>query len=123
MTAVTVAAEFRTLGIAKTLMGYLEEVSEKNYNGFFVDLFVRESNEVAIKMYRRLGYSIYRRVLGYYSGEEDAYGKKKLIFFIGKLTVLQSLFRSDMRKALPRDVTKSSVIPLDHPITPEELEW
>jgi N-terminal acetyltransferase B complex catalytic subunit len=42
------------------------------------------------------------QVIGYYSGEEDAY---------------------DMRKALKRDVKKESVVPLGRPITPEELEW
>lgn len=30
---------------------------------------------------------------------------------------------SDMRKALPRDTDKKSVVPLPHPILPEELEW
>lgn len=42
--------------------------------GYFVDLFVRLSNSVAINMYEKLGYSIYRHIYGYYSGEEDAYG-------------------------------------------------
>lgn len=28
-----------------------------------------------------------------------------------------------MRKALSRDVDKESVIPLDHPVRPEEVEW
>jgi N-terminal acetyltransferase B complex catalytic subunit len=43
-------------------------------------------------------------VIGYYSGElpEDAL---------------------DMRKALPRDKDKLSVIPLDRHVYPEELEW
>ena len=36
---------------------------------YFVDLFVRVSNDVAISMYKSFGYSVYRRVLGYYSGE------------------------------------------------------
>lgn len=91
------------------------------HNGYFVDLFVRISNSVAIGMYRKaraagksssgraprkprapsvsmrrrgrlvrirdrpftslaprfppqFGYSVYRQVIGYYSGEEDAYG-------------------------------------------------
>lgn len=73
-----------------------------SHNGYFVDLFVRQSNKVAIGMYEKFGYSIYRRVLGYYSGEEDAY---------------------DMRKALPRDTAKKSIIPLTRPIQPHELEW
>ncbi|KAI6228771.1 N-alpha-acetyltransferase 20-like protein [Aphelenchoides fujianensis] len=50
-----------------------------------------------------LGYVIYRRIVDYYSGEngEDAY---------------------DMRKALPRDVERKSVIPLKHPVHSSELE-
>lgn len=66
-------------------MDYFEDVSVKTYNAYFVDLFVRASNILAIKMYEKFGYSTYRRVLGYYSGElpEDAL---------------------DMRKSLPRYV-------------------
>ncbi|CAB1119592.1 unnamed protein product [Ectocarpus sp. 8 AP-2014] len=102
VTAVTVAPEYRRLGVAKQLMDSLETVSENVYNAFFVDLFVRVSNTLAINMYNAFGYSVYRRVLGYYSGEEDAF---------------------DMRKALPRDTDKKSVVPLSHPIMPEDLEW
>jgi N-terminal acetyltransferase B complex catalytic subunit len=29
----------------------------------------------------------------------------------------------DMRKALKRDVEKKSIIPLDHPVLPGDLEW
>ena len=45
---------------------------------YFVDLFVRVYNTVAINMYKNLGYIIYRTVLEYYSGspDEDAYGTK-----------------------------------------------
>jgi len=101
VTAVTVAPEYRRLGVAKYLMQYLEEVSEV-YNGYFVDLFVRKSNKLAQQMYNGLGYTIYREVLNYYSGEENAY---------------------DMRKSLKRDPDKLSMIPLPHPITPDQLEW
>ena len=102
VTAVTVASEFRRLGVAKNLMNYLEDVSEKQFNAYFVDLFVRVSNKLAQLMYQHLGYIVYRQVLGYYSQQEDAY---------------------DMRKALIRDVSKKSVIPLKHPVKPEDLEW
>jgi len=46
-------------------------------DAFFVDLFVRMSNNVAVDMYKQLGYVVYRRVLEYYSGDpdEDAYGE------------------------------------------------
>lgn len=52
----------------------------KRKGGFFVDLFVRVSNQVAVNMYKQLGYSVYRTVLEYYSAsngepDEDAYGK------------------------------------------------
>ena len=51
---------------------------------YFVDLFVRVSNKVAIDMYEKLGYVVYRRVLEYYSGDEDAFGKPRAarLFFI-----------------------------------------
>ena len=39
VTAVTVSPEYRRLGVAKYLMAHLEEVSECQYNAFFVDLF------------------------------------------------------------------------------------
>lgn len=50
---------------------------------FFVDLFVRVSNKIAINMYTQLGYIVYRTVLEYYSGdtEEDAYGKRYYLGF------------------------------------------
>lgn len=105
VSAITVAPRYRRLGLARTLMEDMEEeLCVHRYNAYFVDLFVRASNSLAIQMYNQFGYSVYRRVLGYYSGEdpEDAF---------------------DMRKALPRDVKKESVIPLDHPIRPEDLEW
>eukprot|EP00541_Cyclophora_tenuis_P019394 CAMPEP_0116545798 /NCGR_PEP_ID=MMETSP0397-20121206/2872_1 /TAXON_ID=216820 /ORGANISM="Cyclophora tenuis, Strain ECT3854" /LENGTH=173 /DNA_ID=CAMNT_0004070159 /DNA_START=104 /DNA_END=622 /DNA_ORIENTATION=+ len=102
VSAVTVAPQYRRLGLAKTLMDDLETKCIQVYNAYFVDLFVRASNQLAIKMYEKFGYVTYRRVLGYYSGDdpEDAL---------------------DMRKALPRDVKKKSIIPLDHPIRPEDL--
>lgn len=70
----------------------------------FVDLFVRVSNSVAITMYENLGYTVYRKVLQYYSGDkdEDAY---------------------DMRKALSRDTNKTSVIPLEKDVHIDELEY
>lgn len=62
----------------------------RSYNGYFVDLFVRASNSVAIGMYRKFGYSVYRRVVGYYSGamDEDAFGESRFsslegYFFFG----------------------------------------
>ena len=61
VTAVTCAPTHRRLGLAAKLMSALEEISEKKHC-FFVDLFVRVSNKVAINMYKALGYTIYRKV-------------------------------------------------------------
>ena len=65
-------------------MDYLEEITIKTHKGWFVDLFVRPSNKIAVKMYENLGYIVFRVVEGYYN-DEDSY---------------------DMRKAMPRDVNK-----------------
>lgn len=102
VTALTVSPDYRRLGLAAQMLKYLEDVSEKK-QAYFVDLFVRVSNKVAIKMYEQLGYVIYRVVLEYYNGDpdENAY---------------------DMRKALSRDVQKKSVIPLAQPVRPEEID-
>ena len=86
VTAVTVAPEFRRLHMAKKLMGFLEAVSEHVHNGYFVDLFVRVGNSVAIGMYQQLGYIVYRTVTGYYSGTEDAYGERARTGFADLLT-------------------------------------
>ena len=68
-------------------MQYLHEVSIKTHDAYFVDLFVRPSNIIAVGFYKGLGYDVYRTVAGYYSGggvepSEDAY---------------------DMRMSLPKD--------------------
>lgn len=99
VTAVTVAPPFRRMGLATRLMDFLEDVSESVYQGYFVDLFVRMSNNVAIDWYKQMGYVVYRQVIGYYSGDEDAY---------------------DMRKALSRDPDKKSMVPLPFPVYPNE---
>lgn len=63
--------------------------------GFFVDLFVRVSNQVAVNMYKQLGYSVYRTVLEYYSAssgepDEDAYGKYLFCLKLnGKIVMLK----------------------------------
>lgn len=83
VTAITVAPEYRRLSLGRNMMDLLELVSDQAYHGFFVDLFVRCNNNIAIGMYEGLGYSVYRRVREYYGSivgpggkdEEDAFGK------------------------------------------------
>lgn len=48
------APESRKQGIAKYLMNYLENISIKT-DCYFVDLFVRSTNKVAIEMYKAFG--------------------------------------------------------------------
>ncbi|PSN63165.1 acyl-CoA N-acyltransferase [Corynespora cassiicola Philippines] len=87
ITALTVAPSARRLGHATKLSEALEQQSDAN-DAWFVDLFVRASNEIAKGMYRKMGYSVYRTVEGYYNDGEDAL---------------------DMRKPLSRDVGKKHV--------------
>ncbi|SPO28988.1 probable N-acetyltransferase 5 [Ustilago trichophora] len=88
VTAITVAPEYRRLGLANGMMQLLEDVSDRVYGAYFVDLFVRPSNTTAVKMYEGMGYGVYRKVKEYYyrggkgGNDEDGF---------------------DMRKALPRD--------------------
>lgn len=47
-----------------------------------MDLYVRQSNVAAVKMYKKLGYSIYQVIPGYYSAdvnvpEEAAFDMRK----------------------------------------------
>ena len=42
--------------MARALMDYLEEVTVKKHDAYFVDLFVRPSNKIAVGMYQNLGY-------------------------------------------------------------------
>eukprot|EP00300_Choanocystis_sp_HF-7_P033239 c45544_g1_i1.p1 GENE.c45544_g1_i1~~c45544_g1_i1.p1 ORF type:complete len:173 (+),score=42.89 c45544_g1_i1:525-1043(+) len=100
VTALTVAPEYRRLGVAQKLMEHLEFVSEHKDKAYFVDLYVRVTNQVAIDMYKKFGYVVYRRVLDYYSGEEDAF---------------------DMRRSLSRDPERKAMIPLDHPVHASEV--
>ncbi|ODV90342.1 hypothetical protein CANCADRAFT_24178 [Tortispora caseinolytica NRRL Y-17796] len=91
VTAVTVAEDHRRLGLGRLLVNELERVTDEVYKGYFLDLFVRVSNDLAISMYKNFGFSVYRRVVGYYYDEkksEDAY---------------------DMRKPLKRDTKRESV--------------
>ncbi|KAJ2384457.1 N-acetyltransferase [Coemansia sp. RSA 2559] len=104
VTALTVAPECRRLGLGRRLMQFLEDASEKTYDCYFVDLFVRPSNKVAIGMYENLGYILYRQVIDYYQTDG----------------IMPTEYAYDMRRALARDVDKRSVVPLKHPVAVED---
>jgi hypothetical protein len=52
------ASTFREVPVQNFLM----PPHPRSYKAYFVDLFVRCSNTVAIRMYSKLGYSVYRWV-------------------------------------------------------------
>ncbi|KFY86754.1 hypothetical protein V500_07419 [Pseudogymnoascus sp. VKM F-4518 (FW-2643)] len=86
ITALTIAPPARRLGLARILSQSLEHAGDES-DAYFVDLYVRKSNEIAIGLYKGLGYSVFRRVLDYYSDDpspgaeegkgEDAYDMRK----------------------------------------------
>jgi len=62
---------------------------------------------VAVGMYEKLGYIVYRRIIGYYSDSGNSKGEDGL----------------DMRKSMPWDTDRSCMIPLPNPVHPEDLEF
>ncbi|KAK7207018.1 acyl-CoA N-acyltransferase [Myxozyma melibiosi] len=93
VTCLSVASDYRRIGLARTLVDNLERRSEDPYDAYFLDLFVRASNVQAIGLYKGFGYSVYRRVVEYYSADPPETGEDAF----------------DMRKPLKRDVKRESI--------------
>ncbi|KAI5195183.1 acyl-CoA N-acyltransferase [Aureobasidium subglaciale] len=87
ITCLTVSPSSRRLGHATALSSSLESIGNRQ-NAWFVDLFVRVENTAAIELYKKMGYSVYRRIVDYYNDGSDAF---------------------DMRKPLARDVEGKTV--------------
>jgi ribosomal protein S18 acetylase RimI-like enzyme len=58
ITVLTIAPAWRRLGHARRLTESLERVSDIN-DAWFVDLYVRAGNKVAVGMYRGMGYVLF----------------------------------------------------------------
>ncbi|XP_045151110.1 N-alpha-acetyltransferase 20 [Echinops telfairi] len=101
VTALSVAPEFRRLGLAAKLMELLEEISERLAAILFSAHSSPQNNTV-----RSTGWKPYTYVLH--------------VLIFGYLHYL--CFLTDMRKALSRDTEKKSIIPLPHPVRPEDIE-
>ncbi|KAF2155962.1 N-acetyltransferase 5 [Myriangium duriaei CBS 260.36] len=101
VTCLTVSPAARRLGHASRLTGALERHGDAR-NAWFVDLFVRKSNDAAVRLYRKMGYSVWRTVKGYYNDGEDAW---------------------DMRRPLKRDKGRETVREggEDIPVDPGEV--
>jgi N-terminal acetyltransferase B complex catalytic subunit len=87
ITCLTISPSSRRLGHATALSSALELIGDRQ-NAWFVDLFVRVENQAAIELYRKMGYSVFRRIVDYYNDGSDAF---------------------DMRKPLKRDVGRNTV--------------
>ncbi|OAA77462.1 N-acetyltransferase 5 [Akanthomyces lecanii RCEF 1005] len=109
ITALTVAPEARRLGIGKILTEQLEAAADNN-NAWFMDLFVRKSNERAITFYKSMGYSVFRVVKDYYGDHATDATKYSEDAF-------------DMRKSMKRDVKHEHVRDAgeDHEVDPEDV--
>lgn len=100
ITAVTIDEQYRRIGLASDLCTNLENITAvKPHETLFVDLFVKVTNDVARTLYEKLGYSVYRRVVGYYGGNLPEDRNK----------INDQIDAFDMRKALPRDVNRDTV--------------
>ncbi|KAM8715802.1 hypothetical protein ACLKA7_002790 [Drosophila subpalustris] len=83
--------DYRCLGLGTLLMNRFADKLELKKD-LFVDLFVRSQNVRAIKLYKSLGYVIYRKLPRFY-GDDDGF---------------------DMRLPLSRDVKGSCLQDQDH---------
>lgn len=100
ITAVTVCPKYRRIHLASDLCSRLENITAvAPHHTLFVDLFVKVTNATARNLYEKLGYSVYRRVVGYYG---SMYPTDR-----NKLSDDDDAF--DMRKALPRDAKRETV--------------
>ena len=66
-----VAPEYRRHGVARRLLGWLEE-SAMTAGTFVITLELRATNPEALAFYASLGYHEVRRIDGYYQGVEQA---------------------------------------------------
>lgn len=72
ITAIAVAPEYRRHGLARILLGYIEETF-RTRGIKTIRLEVRVENLPAISLYEQLGYAVVQRLHGYYSSGGDGY--------------------------------------------------
>nr|XP_016998541.2 N-alpha-acetyltransferase 20 [Drosophila takahashii] len=86
ISALAVAHDYRKLGLATRLMTTLRDMMDRQRD-WYVDLFVRQKNKNAIRLYESLGYVKYRWMPQFYANDHGY----------------------DMRLPLARDVDKKSL--------------
>lgn len=101
ITAVTISPRFRRISLASMLCDTLKTITDNPpHNVNFIDLFVKCNNQLAICLYEKLGYSVFRRVVGYYNSHTDPIPTRAT-----KPNDLKDAF--DMRHGMERDHGKS----------------
>ncbi|CCH42302.1 hypothetical protein BN7_1846 [Wickerhamomyces ciferrii] len=100
ITAVTINHYYRRIGLASYLCSNLEYITDSTpHETNFIDLFVKANNHLAMNLYEKLGYSVFRRVVGYYGGEYE--------YPSDTSSINDNKDAFDMRKAMRRDEGKS----------------
>lgn len=116
ITAVSVNSYYRRLGLASHLCSELERLTTgPPYDTLFVDLFVKVTNTLAQQLYEKIGYSVHRRVVGYYGRTLPTDSSK----------TDDSIDAFDMRKLLPRDVHRETVRAdgKNHNVLPQDVTF
>jgi len=80
--SIAVAREARGRGLAQRLLGALEAAAEEE-DRFFMRLEVGKENVAAIRLYEKLGYSVFDEWENYYEDHTDALRMQKRIRFPG----------------------------------------
>ncbi|PXA04113.1 ribosomal-protein-alanine acetyltransferase [Coraliomargarita sinensis] len=78
--SIAVAPAVRGKGIAQQLLGKLEEAAEDE-DRFFMRLEVAKENSAAVRLYEKLGYSVFDEWEDYYEDHSDALRMQKRIRF------------------------------------------
>ncbi|KAH8403276.1 hypothetical protein KR222_009678 [Zaprionus bogoriensis] len=102
--ALTVSLDYRRLGVASLLMNYFALLLDLR-EAWYMDLYLRCSNDAAYNLYRFLGYTLRRVLLEYYPGdpEEDAYDMRKPLAIDVHQVSLTTATRQPVRLPLEED--------------------
>ncbi|KAF6014955.1 hypothetical protein HII13_000369 [Brettanomyces bruxellensis] len=115
ISAVTIDPNYRRIGLGSYLCQMLETYTqdEKPYYAFFIDLFVKCNNTLAINFYEKLGYSVFRRVVGYYGPPGRIPSKSRLNDEIDAFDMRKSLKRDKAHECVRKAGRRYHVLPQD----------
>lgn len=113
ISAVTVDPNYRRVGLGSYLCDQLKIVvePERPIHAWFIDLFVKCSNKTAITLYEKLGYSVFRRVIGYYGTGNSPIDRKKLDDDVDAFDMRISLQRDEKNETVRKNGRKTHVLP------------